>query len=328
MLNLRCLRKVLSGYKNDVYSNNIFKYHRECYYRSYLSVQIFYAVTIYLIIIHFYKWDQFLRIRDFSPLWPVIWIEFLDIKTGVNIVFTIMLIASLVSLFKVYHRIARAFFFITLILFVALINSMGIIGHGWHAVLAFGFLFIFLPDGKMDYLAKSRISMQSYMLVFFGAQILFMTFYTLSGVWKIYYGVEQLLEGKINNFSPSALPLHISNRLLKINSPSILGDFVIEHQFLAWQMYLATLYIEFFSVIAIFRRTLHRFWGISLILMHIGIYLTMKIAFVSNVLFLAVYIANSPFIPTKYSVRDVFKNLPIISLLYLFKNKLQKNSRN
>ncbi|MEQ9620040.1 MAG: hypothetical protein RIG61_12815 [Deltaproteobacteria bacterium] len=294
---------------------NLFQFQRKAFYSSYNLVRVFYAIALYLPVSRLDVWSQWSNAKYISPLWPVYWINLTGVRTGVIIIVTFSVVSALLCLLFSHKRVFRIIWFIAVLNYVGFNFSFGKIDHYYHVVLAFSFIFIFLPDGKKEFIENSRILMQRYLTIFWGALLLFMTFYSMSGMWKIVAGIAQLVSGETSIFHSSAFALHVAHKILQLNSETILGAFFIKHELLGWFFFISAIYIELFSVIAIFRYSLHRIWGLFLILLHIGIYLAMEIDFAINVLFLAVFLCNSPFIPPGNKLGEALKDLPLVAII-------------
>ena len=118
------------------------------------------------------------------------------------------------------------------------------------------------------------------------------------------------------NYSPifarDALARQIVDQLLRTNSTSLLGPFFIEHPFLGWPLNLGAVYLELFAFVSVFRFSLHRFWGVTLILFHLGTYLMMKVSFHINILLLGLFFVYSPFALPRNSWRVILYDLPLV----------------
>ncbi len=318
----RLLVKALRGTGSDT-PKNLFKFQRAAFYSSYNLVRIFYAICLFFLVSRMDLWSRWLSVKYISPLWPVYWINLTDIKTGVMIIMILSLISVILCLLFSDKRIFRIIWFIAVLNYLGFKFSFGRINHNYHVILAFSFMFIFLPDGKKDFIEKKRVDMQRYLTVFWGALLLFMTFYSMSGMWKIIIGAVQLFRGEPGIFSLSAFALNVSNKMLQLNSEPLLGGFFVKHLFPGWLVLMLTVYIEFFSIVAIFRNSLHRIWGVFLIIFHIAVYLVMEINFTVNILFLAVFLCNSPFIPPNNKIGTALKNLPLVDIVFMVLNRRQ-----
>ena len=218
-----------------------------------------------------------------------------------------MLITLFTAIFP-KNRFLRILAFIAFLQITALPNSFGKINHDMHLWASAGFFFIFLPKGDKISIAHKH----QYLTAFLGTQVLILNFYTSSGVWKMAGAAIQLVQGEMHAFHPFALSQHIANRLLQTNFDSIIGGYLVDHPYIGWPLFAGAILLELFAVIAAFRPKLHFFWGLSILLMHLGIWLTLHVPFVPNILFMLVFFVNSPFHPEKLTGKDVILSLPIL----------------
>ncbi len=209
----------------------------------------------------------------------------------------------------------------------ALSNSFGKINHGQHALIALAFIFIWLPDVTRAEEKISQTQRQLYLSVFWAAQLALGLFYFMSGSWKIWIGLQQFSAGEINTFHPYALADLVAFRLLQTNQSSILGWLLIDHPLLGWPMHLGAVYLEFFTLIAAFRPSIQRIWGLGLVVFHIGTWLLMEILFGSNMFMIGLLFILSPFAPAQIRWRTVIEQLPLFGeiISWLKYHTLSKN---
>lgn len=300
---------------SDVMSKKFNSSQKDAFFKSYFLVNIFYVFVFYEICRLLGLWSRWLEIESIMPLWPVFWINLISLKYAVNILFSFTLISTFFCFLFPYKRLLRILVFISLLEFYAFLNSFGKVGHSFHILIYFSFVFIFLPEGKKDELENSIKKRQTYLNTIFASQILFMLTYSLSGLWKVLYGLEQFIEGDINAFSPYALALLIYSSLQQTNSQSILGIVITDYPLLGWPLYISTIYIELFSVVAVCKPSIHRLWGISLIIFHIFTFLTMKIHFPRNIFLLTLFFVYSPFRLKDYELKQMIRDLPLVKSL-------------
>lgn len=280
--------------------------------QSRLLVRFYYLYMLYWFvdILPIY-WAQWRTLTILIPLWPVTWMPAIGIKTSLDILACFSLVSALFALANADHRWWRFCTFFCFFLWYAFINSFGKISHDGHALLIVGFFFIFLPTLPRR-APRYRIGYrQMYLTVFAGAQMIIALFYTLSGLWKVVMGVWQLSQGEINTFHPYALATLVAFRLLQTGSDSLFGPVIIHYPLLGWPLYLGVVYLELFSLVAVFRPALHRLWGFGLILFHLGTWFLMGILFQSNIMLIGLLYVCSPFAPRFMQWRTALINLPL-----------------
>jgi len=284
-------------------------------------------IYIYFFFRKFKFWQSLQKNITIDPLWPIFWIDYTGTQFGSNLIFLVGIFGSFLAAYFSHIRSFRIISFIGFFEFVALDNSFGKINHTYHTWLFFSFFIIFLPKGRLQDISKSLTKRHKYLTVFFSTQIVIMLTYTLSGLWRIYYGVTQFLNGENGIFHPQAIAIHVSRRLLETDISSILGSFVIENYYLAWPFFLTAVYLEAFSIIAIFRFGTHRLWGILLISMHLGIGATMGIFFNESVILLGMLMVCSPFNNSELSLKGQLLKFPFVQSSLGILLKIRKKFR-
>lgn len=274
-------------------------------------VRYFYYHLVFLAVFFLPSWDNFLTRANFSPLWPIAWAKYTSFPTVVTIVGFAFLTGALLGAFFYWHRIGRFLAFVGILQFHALESSFGQPSHQWYPWLYLSFLFLFLPDawGELDRSVEKR---KKFLLIFWGAQALFLLTYSMSGIGKLWSAIVQLAHGQPNAFSPNAFALQIADWLTQMQATTLLGSFIIAHPLVGWPFYLAMLYLLLFAVLAAFRPAIQKLWAFGLILFHIGTYLTMRIYFFPPVILLLLLFFDSPFRSPGTTWRDILANLPFV----------------
>jgi hypothetical protein len=242
----------------------------------------------------------------------VVWVPLVGIEPGVHFVKALLLVSAVAAALLPQHRSARLAAFLGLFLYHALINSFGKISHSWHAWFLCAFVLVFLPGGPTSEIARSRRRRQHYLNAFASAQAFQLLFYSMSGIWKILGSAKQIALGEVHSLAPQALSMHIAHRLLRTDSESVLGPLFIENPMISWPSFLVTLYLQAFAIVAAFRPSLHRVWGLALIGFHTVVLLTMAVPFAAPVLLLGIFFLCSPFAPEPFDWRRCARDLPVL----------------
>lgn len=274
--------------------------------------QYFYYVLLFAAIFTLPMWDFAVQRRDFSPVWSMAWTSLVDYETAVNIIRFLFLGTALVGAFWWKHRVARLLAFLGILQFHAFESSFAGINHQWYLWVYAALLFVFLPDPKEKTEPKDR---KLFLLVFWGTQVFILLTYTMSGLGKLLGALGQMLEGQAHAFLPQAFSLHIAYWMNAIQSTTLLGPFVVEHPFIVWPFFVASMYVLAFSLWAAFKPSLHKLWAFFLILFHIGTFLTMKILFVPPALLLTILFFDSPFANPKTDWRKTLSDIPLAGWL-------------
>jgi hypothetical protein len=294
-----------------------FARQRHAFQKAYFLVQMYYACNVLLAALGFAKRGDILEQQtlEMLPLWPVAWTRLVESQAAVYAILVLNLICAILAMFRPGNRVFRALALLGLLELVALNNSFGKINHGYHAWLWAGFFLLFLPQAAPDEFAASRCKRQLFLSVFWGVQLALLLFYSMSGALKLAAATVQAAQGQVCALAPEALSRHVAHHMLITGSQTPLGRFFVRQPCVGWPLFLGALYIELFALVAAFRPSLHRFWGMGLIALHVSIGLTMGIWFNVNVLLAALLYVNSPFAPQDNSLRQVVSNLPLFRLL-------------
>jgi fucose 4-O-acetylase-like acetyltransferase len=140
--------------------------------------------------------------------------------------------------------------------------------------------------------------------------------YSMSGLWKLFAVISQTLQGQVSAIAPTALARHVAAKLLSSDTTSLLGPWLIEHYWVGWPLMIATLYLELFALWATARVSLHRWFGLGLILLHVSTHLTLNVSFVQNSLWLALFLVFSPFNPDRPDRRSSARDLPLLGRIW------------
>lgn len=295
---------------------SLWQFHRRAFLQACTLVRVYYLFTLFLFYNHLSgRWAVWASAKEIQPLWPVAWVTLIPLVWAANFITLNCLMVGVAALIYPEKRLVRIWLLISLLFFTAMLNSFGKINHSLHTMLVPAFFFIFLPD-QWQQLEKSISGRQKFLRLFWAAQTLILTFYTMSGLLKILFAILQIRNGEIHAFHPEAFSLQIAQRLMTTNSQSLLGPWLVRYSWLGWLPYVTLIYIETFALLAAFRPVLHRLWGISLIVFHLGTWLTMAIPFIAPVMVVGILLVCSPFQPPALSPALIIQNLPIVGTLW------------
>lgn len=252
--------------------------------------------------------------EEFDARWPVSWLTLFSFEHAVLIMCCMLLAGALIGSIFFTRRIGRVIAFVAFFQFHAFLSSFGAPEHAMLVWIYPLFFIIFLPDiwHKQE---TTLLERKTFLIAFFGAQVYTGVIYFLAGLGKVTDGISNLLAGTGNFLAPDAFALHISFWLDSTSSTSVLGPFIVAHPFVGWPLFLFMLYMQVFTLWAVFRPSLHRVWGALLISFHIATFLTMDIVFINNIFLLAALFLNSPFERAETSWRERAMDLPLFGLL-------------
>jgi hypothetical protein len=279
------------------------------YDRAQLLVRVFYACGLFLAVQSMSDWSSLLNATDAAPPWPSAWIPAGHIPTFAPWILGGYAVAAGLSAALPTWRAARAVYFVAFLQYVSLTSGFGAISHYNHMWLWMSGILILLPDRR--WVAPSTVEVRHYFLstVWVG-QLAVLFFYSLTGVWKIVFGLHGLVTERGSGFAIDGFSLIVAQRDLSFNDDAVLGDFFLHNHIVGWALFISTIYLELVSLAVGFRPRLHRAWGILLIAFHIGTELAMGFTFPGSVLLLAIFFVCSPFTPDSVPVREALLDLP------------------
>ncbi len=254
----------------------------------------------------------------FAPRWPIFWASQTSYEVAVTAILIAFTLTSLLGGFFARHRIARILAALGMFEYHAFRSSFGGPNHQWDLLLWVSLIFIFLPSTRGDRAEADPEAKKKFLAVFWCAQAFILLTYSMSGIGKLYGAAFQVAAGETSAFSPYAAALHTASVLSAKGQVTPLGPFLLTYPYAGWFPFLFILYVETFSFVAAFRPSLHRVWGLLLVLFHIGTLLTMRAVFVAPALLALIFFASSPFAP-KTSPREVIRSFPLVpSLVRLY----------
>lgn len=274
------------------------------FFRAETSVRYFYYILLYFGAINFQWWGASASGRqNFDALWSIFWAHNLDYSQAIIVVQYVFFGTACIAAIFYRYRFARFLAFIGISQFHGLESSFGQPNHQWYLFLFVSLIFIFLPDiwGKVKEITIE--TKKKFLLVFWTAQAMVLLTYSMSGLGKFIGVFSQYINGEIHGLSVNAFAYQIANWLPKFQVSPPLGVYLIDHPFIGWPFYAGIHFIQFFAIFVAFRPSLQKFWVFSLILFHIGTYLTMGISFTPPIMLLILLFFNSPFLRSADKVK-------------------------
>jgi hypothetical protein len=270
----------------------------------------------YLVVLHFAFESQrnLQRLgasdRQIDPLWPVAWVDSEILTAAANVIGLAFLASAVAAVLLPALRLPRVLVALLYLQALAFENSFGSINHYGHLGLWLALCFAAVPSGSREVLRWSRARRHEYLAVVFLAQCLAALFYASSGARKAYYGFV-VPDGAVSSFAPDALPLLVVQKWLQTGDQPLLAELFMQHLWLAWPVHLLVIYVELFTLVAVFRRELHQLWGGLLISFHLMVWLLLGISFAFQPVLLALIFVWSPFAPQPHpGFRQVLRQLP------------------
>lgn len=282
------------------------------YYRTLDLLKYAYVALFILVFIQIGQVDSLINSTVVETIWPVFFVNQQNLCFIVYF-FAANLLAGLIFIQFKNTQLLRIYIFIFYFLLAALSNSFGKINHSLHFVLIPLFCFALMPGAKQSSYKEKTC------LIFLSAKFFLLLAYTLTGFWKIFWGINEFFTQEVSLFSP----LSFRNILIlqfETTEKTILGNWFLEHYIIGWLLYLFVVYLEFVSVAIFFKPNLYKAWGIALILLHLGSKLILDVNMYPTVFSIGVLLILSPF-QKHANLQFTLKSLPIIDLFFLRQKK-------
>ncbi len=300
-------------WKHVLNSTTIFKTQKTVLYKDILRLLKYaYAALFIMVFIQFGQIDALANSKLVDVLWPVWFINqqnliFVVYFLSANLLFGLVLVQ-----FK-NSQILRIYVFIVYFLLAALSNSFGKINHSLHLVLIPLFCFALIPN------RSAKQSMEKTILMFLSAKFFLLLAYSLTGFWKIFWGIIECFTQEVSMFSP----LSFRNILIfqfESSETTILGNWFLEHYVIGWLLFLGVVYLEFASIAIFFKPNLYKIWGVALICMHIGLQLVLNVNMYVACFSIIILLILSPF-QQQINGIQLIKNLPVLDLIFFRRKK-------
>lgn len=255
------------------------------------------------------------QVQNFTPRWPIFWAHYLGYQTSVELIYLLFVGTALTGAFYYRKRWARIVAFLGVFQFHALANSFGITYHQTDLWVWTALFFTILPD-VWNIESPAAAAKETFLTIFWGAQAFVLLIYTMSGIWKSYEALQQLLSGVPSVFSFEAPALHVATQFIKQagDGTSLFGPYIIEHPIVAWLPLITVLYLQTCAFYVAFKPNLHGLWAFGLVAFHTGVYLTLYVTLFEHIFLILLLLGDSPFRDTRASWRTAY-DLPIFGPL-------------
>ncbi|MEL6799135.1 MAG: hypothetical protein AAFO80_04595 [Pseudomonadota bacterium] len=254
---------------------------------------------------------------DLDLLWPLAWMTSFSADVSTAILANAYVVVGFLSIFLWRFLWMRILVMVVLLQHTAWPNSFGAIHHGNHEWFWLSVCFLFLPTGVKEAVRENRRERTRFLYAFSIAPALILFFYSLSGLYKVYYATLQFAKGQYGGFMPDAMAQTLARRALETGSEPMWADVIINYPLLGWPMYLGLYFVELFAIVILFRPALHRIWGFILIAFHFGTLTFMDIVFGQHVLINGLLFVMSPFAPRVFNLREALVAIPLFGPLFV-----------
>lgn len=191
----KLIKSVFGSFRAAQTSQLLFLTKEAQFRQAQLIIRIFYVIIFLLESQKFSRWTSLLNKTNIDPIWPVYWLNYVNIQFGILCILYLGLCSSLLAITFPNLRITRFLVFLSLLEFTAFNSSFGKINHDNHLSILLSFILIFLPT-RWDSLKKvNRYTKNATLIVFASCQSFIMLTYTMAGFGKIFRAILQGFQG-------------------------------------------------------------------------------------------------------------------------------------
>lgn len=312
---VRRLRRLLAGGSGRTQPR--WSEHRTMFDQSVMIVGAYYVFAMYVLYSSASGVSRLSgSLEGMDLLWPVFWFRWTGVELGGDILAHLCLAAGLLGAVAWRYLPVRALVSVALLMKAAQANSYGAMSHGLHEMFWVSVCFLFLPNARPAELVRHRAGRMQFLLAFSAAPALILMFYTLSGMYKVWFATLALVYGEFGGFHPYAMAHTLAWRSIQVESDPMWAGLVLNAPLLGWPLYVGLYFVELVAIAVFFRPALHRTWGVILIGFHFGTLLFMDIPFVYHVLINGLLFVMSPFAPKNAGWRETAAAVPLFGVLF------------
>jgi hypothetical protein len=153
-------------------------------------------------------------------------------------------------------------------------------------------------------------------LYWFGL-LLFLFPYTLSGLWKLFWGMGwQLFFEEKSFLSIDSLSYIIKMYAQRIQTPPVLGDFLINNPALGWFLNIAGTYWEVIAILPLFKPRHWRLTAALILIFHLMSFYTLNIIFAYQFAIVPFFLLTVPLHKEAKNWGELVEDLPLLGGLY------------
>ena len=291
--------------------------HGRMFDQAVLLVQVYYVISLFMLYRRAREMAGLGRSSaELDALWPIMWLELTGPELGGALMAHLAIGAGLLGMLFWRRLWVRVLVSLALLQYVALNNSFGFTGHGFHSWFWLSVAFWFLPSGSPQQLRETRRGRFRFLLGFSAAPAIMLLFYSLSGCYKLVAAIVALFTEDASGLAPQAMAMTLAWRTFETGSEPFWAPLIIELPWLGWPLYLGLYYIEVVALVVLLRPRLHQSWGVLLILFHVGTFFFMDITFPEHVLINGLLLVMSPFALGLHDPVLALRALPVIGWLF------------
>ncbi len=256
----RALRqRIYRGYQSET---PFLLLHRQ-FSQSKASIQIFYGLLLFSSIPMVRLWNA---VSEPGQLHPPTWFIFLNSWSPTALATLVVVTPLILSLtfFRPHLQYLRLLAFLSFLLSFAYKCSFNSNYHGEMIILYTSFAFALVPTWSPNR-RSSRKKQHLHMHFYWFGLLLFLLPYTLSGLWKLSWGMGyQLFAAEMSFWNIQSMANMISNYIIRTGNPAPFSDFLIHHPWVSYPILLIGSLWEVFAILPLFRPSHWRLTAVAL----------------------------------------------------------------
>ncbi len=293
--------------------------------QSKTSIQVFYGLLLFSSIPMIRLWD---KVSEAGQLFPPTWFGFLNSwpPFALSALVVITPLVLTLTFFFPGKQSLRLFAFVSFLLCFAYKCSFNSNYHGEMILLYTSFAFALIPSWSIDK-QSSRQQQHKHLHFYWFGLLLFLLPYTLSGLWKLFWGMGfQLLYADMSFWNIESMANMISNYVIRTGNPAPFSDFLIQNYWLGYPVLLLGSLWEVFAILPLFRPSHWRLTAIALFLLHLLSVYIFEIEFQYQIAAALFFIWTVPLQKDNTSCKDLILDFPILGRVYLALGKTARTS--
>lgn len=289
-------------------------HQRDAHQRAVLLVRAYYALGLLWLVLEMRTWPRLLDVSTVEPQWPAAWLDAVDLRTGIWLIFGFHLATGLAAALVPQSRLVRIGYAVGLLQYLSFVNGFGKVNGNLHCWLYVAIVLVFLP--RVGWRGPTSVGdRQRFLGMIWASQVVVMMTYTLTGIWKVGYALYDLVGSeRTSSLAIDGFSTILVSRILETDQETLLGEGLAGLPAVGWLLFIGTMYLETASILIPFRPRLHRAWGVALMSFHLGTQLTMGFTFVQNIALVGLLMVCSPAAPDRVEVRAALGDLPGVLL--------------
>lgn len=211
---------------------------------------------------------------------------------GILLLF-ILVIFCFIAQSRPLESLWRRVCFLLLLMFEMHYNKVGAVTHLFQFWLWSAFILALMPPyqqhSEKDWFTDHLRKAVQYSIG------MILSFYFLSGLWKLIGVFIQLIHGEPHFFTTNGLVYHLYSEILRAGANPLLKNLILQHREFNIFLSVSAVSIQIFAISGIFKTHYHRRIGYLLLAFHLGTAAALDITYPTNIILVIWALVLSPF---------------------------------